>query len=32
MVSGLADSGLLFDSHFEGGNLDIVVKVTFREF
>jgi hypothetical protein len=30
MVSGLGDSGIIFDSNFEGGNLDIVVKVTFR--
>lgn len=30
MVSGLADSGLLFDSNFEGGNLDIAVKMNHR--
>lgn len=32
MVSGLTDSGLLFDSNFEGANLDLVVKVNHKEF
>lgn len=32
LVSGLADSAIMFDSAFEGGNLDLVVKVNHKEY
>lgn len=32
LVSGLGDSNIQFDSGFEGGNLDLVVKINCREY